>query len=83
MAEATAESAARQDGDPGMGSVRDGLAITFSYWRDLAAIAARKQAVDRLVAQKFGRARWYSAYRVRIARVERSYDFGLGNETAG
>jgi heme-degrading monooxygenase HmoA len=83
MAVAMAESAARQDGYLGMESAREGLGITVSYWRDLAAIAVWKQAVDHLVAQKLGRARWYSAYRVRIARVERSYDFGLGNEMAG
>jgi heme-degrading monooxygenase HmoA len=91
MAEAMAESAARQDGYLGMESVRDGLGnglgnglgITVSYWRDLEAIAAWKRAVDHLVAQKLGRERWYSAYCVRIARVERSYAFGLGNETAG
>ncbi len=82
MAQAMAESAARQNGYLGMESVRDGLGITVSYWRDLASIAAWKQAVDHLAAQKLGRKRWYSAYRVRIARVERTYGFGLGNGQA-
>jgi heme-degrading monooxygenase HmoA len=79
MAQAMDESAARQDGYLGMESARNGIGITVSYWRDLAAIAAWKQAVDHLVAQKLGREMWYSAYRVRIARVERSYDFVSGN----
>jgi heme-degrading monooxygenase HmoA len=61
MAQAMAESAARQDGYLGVKSARDGIGITVSYWRDLAAIAAWKQAVDHLVAQKLGRELWYSA----------------------
>lgn len=83
MAQAMADSAARQNGYLGMESVRDGLGITVSYWRDLNSIAAWKQALDHLAAQKLGRERWYRAYRVRIARVERTYGFGLGNGQAG
>jgi heme-degrading monooxygenase HmoA len=84
MAQAMEESASRQDGFLGIDGVRDGtgLGITVSYWRDLAAIAAWKQAADHLFAQKLGRERWYSAYRVRIARVERSYSFELENEAS-
>ena len=82
VAQVMEESAARQDGFLGVESARDGLGITVSYWRDLAAIAAWKQAVDHLVAQKLGRERWYKAYRVRIARVERAYGFGLEDEHA-
>ena len=82
MAQAMADSAARQNNYLGMESVRDGLGITVSYWRDLESIAAWKQALDHLAAQKLGRERWYRAYRVRIARVERTYGFGLGNGQA-
>jgi heme-degrading monooxygenase HmoA len=78
MAQVMAERAAEQDGYLGMESAREGLGITVSYWRDLEAIAAWKQAVDHLAAQKLGRKMWYSAYKVRIARVERSYDFVSG-----
>lgn len=78
VAQVMEESAARQDGFLGVESARDGLGITVSYWRDLAAIAAWKQAVDHLVAQKLG----HKAYRVRIARVERAYGFGLEDEHA-
>ena len=58
----------------GMESAREGLGITVSYWRDEAAIAAWKADVQHAAAQRLGRERWYEAYRVRIARVERDYD---------
>jgi heme-degrading monooxygenase HmoA len=77
MAKAMEESAAKQEGFLGVESARDGLGITVSYWRDVASIAKWKQALDHLGAQKLGRERWYKAYRVRIARVERAYGFEL------
>jgi len=73
MAAAMAELAARQPGYLGIESAREGLGITVSYWRDLEAIAAWKQVVDHVAAQRLGRERWYAAYRVRVARVERDY----------
>jgi heme-degrading monooxygenase HmoA len=79
MAQAMEESAAKQEGFLGVESTRDVLGITVSYWRDVASIANWKQAVDHLVAQELGRERWYKAYRVRIARVEREYGFELDN----
>jgi len=51
----------------------DGLGITISYWESEAAIAAWKTDADHLAAQREGRARWYDAYDLRIARVERAY----------
>ena len=52
-----------------------GVGITVSYWRDLEAIAAWKRQLDHAAGQRLGRERWYSAYSVRIARVERAYGF--------
>ena len=53
----------------------DGVGITVSYWRDEAVIAAWKANAEHLVAQRLGRARWYAGFRLRVARVERSYAF--------
>ena len=68
-----AELAARQPGFLGMESVRDGLGLTVSYWRDLDSIAAWKNHVDHAEARHRGREDWYAAYRVRIARVDKEY----------
>lgn len=68
-----ADLAARQPGFLGMESVREGLGVTVSYWSSLEAITAWKQQVDHAEARRRGRAEWYAAFRVRIARVERDY----------
>lgn len=73
MAERMVELAAEQPGFLGLESARDGLGITVSYWRDLAAIAAWKANAEHREAQQLGRARWYGGFRLRIARVERDY----------
>jgi len=75
MAEAMARMAAEQPGYLGHESAREAVGLTVSYWRDLQAIAAWKARVEHLAAQRLGRERWYAAYRVRIARVERDYGF--------
>ena len=64
-----------QPGFLGMESARTDVGITVAYWRDLESIRAWKQNVDHLEAQAKGRAVWYSAYKVRIAYVERDYGF--------
>jgi heme-degrading monooxygenase HmoA len=72
------ELAAAQPGYLGVESARgaDGLGITVSYWESEGAIRAWKAQVDHAQAQRRGRADWYQAYRVRVARVEREYGFG-------
>ncbi len=67
--------AAVQPGYLGVESARDGLGITVSYWASLEAIAAWKQNTEHLAAQEAGRTIWYSAYKTRICRVERDYEF--------
>ena len=76
MAELMERLAGEQPGFLGIEAAREGLGITVSYWRDLDAIAAWKRHMDHAVAQRLGRERWYVAYQVRIARVERAYAFG-------
>jgi heme-degrading monooxygenase HmoA len=77
MADQMVELAEKQDGFLGVESVRDasGFGITNSYWRDEESIRNWKRNVDHLAAQKQGRAMWYEAYALRIARVERAYSF--------
>lgn len=69
------ELAARQPGFLGIESVREDVGITVSYWRDLESIRSWKADIEHLKAQQTGRERWYTSYKVRIARVERDYDF--------
>jgi heme-degrading monooxygenase HmoA len=73
--------AAQQSGYLGVESTRDaaGLGITVSYWRTLDDIAAWRRQVDHAATRDQGRARWYSHYELRIARVERAYGWDLGD----
>lgn len=76
MADAMYQLAATQPGFLGMEWVYDAgrrAGITSSYWTSADAIAAWKQHAEHLVAQRLGQERWYRAYKVRIARVERDY----------
>lgn len=76
MADRMVALAAEQPGYLGVESARDGLGITISYWESLDAIRHWKANADHLVAQKFGREKWYAAFKTRICKVERDYGFG-------
>jgi len=73
MAEEMVRLATLQPGYLGHESARNTLGITISYWESLEAIKQWKMQSDHLLAQKFGREKWYSAYSTRIAKVERDY----------
>ncbi|MDN3203578.1 antibiotic biosynthesis monooxygenase family protein [Algoriphagus sediminis] len=77
MAEAMIELASQQKGYLGHESVRDGLGVTISYWESLEDIRNWKKHQDHVLAQNYGREKWYSAYKTRICLVERDYGFGL------
>jgi heme-degrading monooxygenase HmoA len=47
--------------------------ITVSYWATADHARAWKGVAEHLEGQRLGRERWYEAYRVRIATVEREY----------
>jgi heme-degrading monooxygenase HmoA len=70
--------AADQPGYLGIESMRDehGVGITVSYWESEEAIAGWSRHADHLAAQKAGREKWYRAYVLRVARVERVRHFG-------
>ena len=70
--------AAEQPGYLGIESVHDGgtgAGITVSYWRTVADARAWKAVAEHAEAQRRGRETWYSGYRVRVATVDRAYDF--------
>lgn len=77
MAQRMVELAAQQPGFLGVESARgdDGFGITVSYWASLEAIAAWRQHGEHTLAREQGRSDWYARYQLRIARVERAYDF--------
>ena len=75
MAQAMYELALEQPGCLGAESTRgdDGLGITVSYFTDEASIRAWKKNARHVVAQQLGKERWYSHYKLRVAKVERAY----------
>ncbi len=73
MAEKMVELASRQPGFLGVESARDEIGITVSYWSDLESIKAWKANAEHREAQKNGIEKWYTSFKVRIARVERDY----------
>lgn len=75
MAQRMEEAARQQPGYLGMESARSGLGITVSYWETPEAIRQWKAETSHRLAQTYGREKWYSAYRVRVCRVEREYGF--------
>lgn len=70
------ELASEQPGFLGVDSARrDGVGITVSYWESENAILAWKADAEHAAVRETGRARWYDAYELRVARVERCYDW--------
>lgn len=69
--------AAQQPGYLGAESARgeDGFGITVSYWNSEADILAWKHQAEHAATREKGRADWYTRYAVRVARVERAYDW--------
>jgi heme-degrading monooxygenase HmoA len=71
------ELAAQQPGYLGVEHARgaDGVGITASYWQDEESIRGWHAVAEHRLAQEQGRARWYQAFRLRVARIERDYGF--------
>ncbi len=65
--------AAKQPGYLGFESVRDGLGIAISYWKDEASILGWKKNMEHQIAQTLGHQKWYADYKTRICKVERDY----------
>lgn len=77
MSQKIEELAIKQPGFLGMESARNEIGITVSYWESVEAIKAWKANLDHMEAQSLGRKKWYKTYKVRIAKVERDYGYGL------
>lgn len=73
MADRMISLAQQQSGFLGVESVRDNLGVTISYWKDVHAIKRFKANLEHQQAQKLGREKWYAAFKIRIAKVERDY----------
>lgn len=73
MGEQMLTLARSQDGYVGVETVRggDGFGITVSYWESEKAIQNWKSNAEHQIAQKRGRATWYSEFDLRVCRVER------------
>jgi heme-degrading monooxygenase HmoA len=69
------ELAQQQEGYLGHESARSEIGITVSYWSSLQAINNWKLHSEHLLAQQYGRTKWYDAYTVRICLVEHTYSF--------
>ncbi len=74
MATRMIELASKQDGFLGVESARETIGITVSYWRDRKSIKKWKENIEHVLAQKMGHDIWYTAFKTRIACVERDYD---------
>ena len=76
-ADAMVVLASSQPGFLGVETARgtDGTGITVSYWESLESIREWRRHADHQAAQKLGRERWYRAYTLRVAHVERAYSF--------
>ena len=63
----------KQNGFLGFDSVRNGLGITISYWKDLESIKHWKKQIEHITAQKKGKDTWYKNYSVGICKVVDEY----------
>jgi heme-degrading monooxygenase HmoA len=75
MSKRMLELLSRQEGFLGFESAREELGITVSYWDSLDSIKKWKSNLEHKEAQRKGREIWYKEYKIRIAKVERDYDF--------
>lgn len=49
--------------------------ISLSYWPDTQSISAWRADLEHQEAQVLGRQKWYAAYQVEVAQVQRLYKF--------
>jgi len=65
----------KQKGFLGLETARSEIGITVSYWKTLEAIQEWKNNLEHQTAQKSGKEKWYAAYKIRICKIERDYEF--------
>jgi heme-degrading monooxygenase HmoA len=64
-----------QVGFLGMDTAKSDIGITVSYWDSLESIKNWKQNLEHQIAQKSGKEKWYTNYKVRICEVLKEYSF--------
>ena len=76
-AERMVELAAKVPGFLGVESTRDaeGLGITISYWTDPMSITTWRTQAEHAEIRQRGRWTWYDHFEVRVAKVERAYNW--------
>jgi len=47
--------------------------VAISYWPDEESIKSWKQDAKHLVAQEYGRTKWYKNYKVQVVKIVREY----------
>jgi len=77
-ADRMAELAKQQEGFLGVESARNEIGVTISYWRDLKSIKSWKENAEHSVVREKGRNEWYKKFKIRIAKIERDYEFEKG-----
>lgn len=75
MSQHMVDLAEQQPGYLGHESARDGIGITVSYWQSIEAIKQWKLHSEHIIAQRYGKEKWYTHYKTRICLVERDYGF--------
>lgn len=79
--EAMLDVASTMDGFLGIEYARDeGRGISVTYWRDLESLRAWREHAQHVAIQRVGQERFYLAYRVRVALVEREYEWTRGQD---
>ncbi len=78
--EVAAELRKSLEGHPGFVSIErfqslsdENKILSLSFWEDEEAISAWRNLAEHRQAQKSGRERFFSSYRIRVARVCRDY----------
>lgn len=76
VAQEIADLAATMPGYLGFESAREnGLGIAVSYWDSLESIRTWRDNERHAAARERGRRDWYAMFDVRVARVERHYEW--------
>lgn len=51
-----------------------GMSISVTYWRDEDSIKTWRDDARHIAARDLGKKKWYDVVKVRVCKVERSYD---------
>jgi len=55
----------------------NGFGVNVSYWKDMEALKNWRDNTLHQKAQKLGKEKWYTNYKLRICTVVRDYEFKL------